>query len=50
MVAKVELDSSIGHFCKEIRIVPVHMHNTLVNGKWKAELHVYWTWCHEPYS
>ena len=43
MVAKIELDPSIGHFGKEIRIIAVHMHNTFVNGKWKPELQFYWT-------
>ena len=50
MVAKIELGSSIGHFGKEIRTIAVHMHNTLVNGKWKPELQVFWTWCHAPYA
>ena len=43
MVAKIELDPSIGHFGKESRIIAVHMHNTFVNGKWKPELQCYWT-------
>jgi len=50
MVAKIELDPSIGHFGKEIRIIAVHMHNTLVNGKWKPELQVTCTWCHARYA
>ena len=43
MVATIELDPSIGHFGKELRIVAVHMHNTVVNGKLKPELQFYWT-------
>ena len=43
MVATIELDQSIGHFGKELRIVAVHMHNTFVNGKLKPELQLYWT-------
>ena len=43
MVANIELDPSIGHFGKELRIVAAHMHNTFVNGKLKPELQFYWT-------
>ena len=46
MVAKVEFDPGIDQFGKEIRIIAVHMHNTLVNGKWKPELQQAWAWCH----
>ena len=50
MVAKIVLDPSTGHFGKEIRIIAVHVHNTLVNGTWKPELQICWTWCHAPYA
>ena len=46
MVAEVKLDQSIGHFGKEIRIMAVHMHNTLAKGIWKPKLEGIWTWCH----
>jgi len=43
LVTNIQLDPSIGHFGKELRIVAVHMHNTFVNGKLKPELQFYWT-------
>jgi hypothetical protein len=50
MVAKIELGPRIGHSSKEIRIIAVHMHNTIVNGKWKPELQFYWTCVHALYA
>ena len=38
MVAYVKLGQSIGNFGKEIRVMAVHMHSELANGRWVTKL------------
>ena len=42
MVAEIKLDQSIGGFGKEIRVMAVHMHNELANGRWVKKLEPFW--------